>query len=115
MKLALHQEIHAQDVAYAPDVHQFMLSKWKKGYRKGRLRPAAEVVRLGLRKALQARIEDCREVQALERTRAMSVESISTNYICRSSLRSDRAIQALACEDRSAMLCAAAVFPARGS
>ena len=32
VKLANHPEIQTQDVAYALDIHPFMLSKWKKDY-----------------------------------------------------------------------------------
>jgi len=33
VRLALHPEIQTQDVAHAPDIHAFMLSKWRKDYR----------------------------------------------------------------------------------
>jgi transposase len=42
VQLANHPEIQTQDVAHALDIHPFMLSKWKKDYREGRLKPAAE-------------------------------------------------------------------------
>jgi|SRR5712691_5116743 len=41
VKLANHPEIQTQDVAHALDIHPFMLSKWKKDYREGRLEAAA--------------------------------------------------------------------------
>lgn len=34
VKLANHPEIQTQDVAHALDIHPFMLSKWKKDYRR---------------------------------------------------------------------------------
>src|SRR5579859_7421346 len=37
VRLSLHPEIQTQDVAQALDIHPFMLSKWKKDYRDGRL------------------------------------------------------------------------------
>ena len=40
VKLANHPEIQTQDVAHALDIHPFMLSKWKKDFREGRLKPA---------------------------------------------------------------------------
>jgi len=86
VRLANHPEIQTQDVAHALDIHPFMLSKWKKDYREGRLKPAAEVAGLRLPKALrvlkadpekralkrqvkelQAKVEARREVRALER------------------------------------------------
>jgi transposase len=86
VKLANHPEIQTQDVAHALDIHPFMLSKWKKDYREGKLRPAAEAAGLSLPKALrepkadpekralkkqlkqlQAKVEARREVRALER------------------------------------------------
>jgi transposase-like protein len=39
VRLSLHPEIQTQDVAHALDIHPFMLSKWKKDYREGRLKP----------------------------------------------------------------------------
>ena len=53
VKLAKHPEIQTQDVAHALDIHPFMLSKWKKDYREGRLKPAAEAAGLSLPKVLQ--------------------------------------------------------------
>ena len=40
VKLANHPDIQTQDVAHALDIHPFMLSKWKKDFREGRLKPA---------------------------------------------------------------------------
>jgi len=86
VQLANHPEIQTQDVAQALDIHPFMLSKWKKDYREGRLKPAAEAAGLSLPKALrvpkadlekralkrqvkqlQAKVEARREIRALER------------------------------------------------
>ena len=53
VKLANHPEIQTQDVAHALDIHPFMLSKWKKDYREGRLKLAAEAAGLSLPNALQ--------------------------------------------------------------
>lgn len=54
VKLASHPEIQTQDVAKALDIHPFMLSKWKKDYREGRLKPAAKGAGLSLPKLLRA-------------------------------------------------------------
>lgn len=86
VKLANHPEIQTQDVAHALDIHPFMLSKWKKDYREGRLKPTAEegpvelpkvlrhpgsdVEKRALKrqvKQLEAKVEARREVRALER------------------------------------------------
>ena len=86
VRLANHPEIQTQDVAHALDIHPFMLSKWKKDYREGRLKPAAEDGGVSLPKILrppgsdaekralkrqvkqlEAKIEARREVRALER------------------------------------------------
>jgi transposase len=75
-----------QDVARALDIHPFMLSKWKKDYREGKLKPAAEAAGLSLPKALrvpkadpekralkrrvkqlQAKVDARREIRVLER------------------------------------------------
>ena len=86
VKLANHPEIQTQDVAHALDIHPFMLSKWKKDYREGKLKPAAEAAGLSLPKVLrvakvdtekralkrqvkqlEAKVQARREVRALER------------------------------------------------
>ena len=86
VRLSLHPEIQTQDVAQALDIHPFMLSKWKKDYREGRLKPAAEAAGLSLPKVLrvsktdpekralkrqvkqlEAKVQARREVRALER------------------------------------------------
>jgi len=86
VRLSLHPEIQTQDVAHALDIHPFMLSKWKKDYREGRLKPAAEAAGLSLPKPLrvlgrdpekaalkrqvrqlQAKVDARTQVRALER------------------------------------------------
>ena len=66
VKLANHPEIQTHDVAQALDIHPFMLSKWKKDYREGRLKAAAEVAALSLPKILRAPETDP-EKRALKR------------------------------------------------
>jgi len=86
VRLSMHPEIQTQDVAHALDIHPFMLSKWKKDYREGKLKPAAEAAGLSLPKVLrapkadpekrelkrqvkqlEAKVQAHREVRALER------------------------------------------------
>jgi len=85
VRLANHPEIQTQDVAHALDIHPFMLSKWKKDYREGRLKPVAEATGLSLPKTLrvpadpekralrkqvkqlEAKVQARREVRSLER------------------------------------------------
>src|ERR671935_2101375 len=66
VKLASHPEIQTQDVAHALDIHPFMLSKWKKDYREGKLKAAAEVAGLSFPKILRAPETDP-EKRALKR------------------------------------------------
>lgn len=66
VRLSLHPEIQTQDVAHALDIHPFMLSKWKKDYREGRLKPGAEAPGLSLPRALRASKGDP-EKRALKR------------------------------------------------
>jgi transposase len=58
VRLANHPDIQTQDVAKALDIHPFMLSKRKKGYREGRLKPVAEATGLSLPKALRVSVAD---------------------------------------------------------
>jgi transposase len=53
VKLASHPDIQTQDVAHALDIHPFMLSKWKKDLREGRLKPAANAAGLSLPRVLR--------------------------------------------------------------
>jgi len=66
VRLSLHPEIQTQDVAHALDIHPFMLSKWKKDYREGELKPAVEAGELSLPKVLRVSTRDP-EKQALRR------------------------------------------------
>jgi len=61
----LHPEIQTQDVR-VHWISTFMLSKWKKDYREGKLNPAAEAAGLSLPKVLRAPKRDP-EKQALRR------------------------------------------------
>jgi transposase len=86
VRLSLHPGYQTQDVAHALDIHPFMLSKWKKDFREGKLKPAAEAAGLSLPKALrvpkadpekralkrqvkqlEAKVQARRELRALER------------------------------------------------
>src|SRR5574341_394600 len=48
VRLSLHPDIQTQDVAKALDSHPFMLSRWKKDWREGRLKASAGLPRLEL-------------------------------------------------------------------
>jgi transposase len=63
VRLSLNPDIQTQDVARALDIHPFMLSRWKKHYREGKLRPGTRVPGLSLPKLAEAR----GEVRALKR------------------------------------------------
>jgi transposase len=86
VRLSLHPDIQTQDVANALDIHPFMLSKWKKDYREGKLKPAAKAASLKLPRALhrprsdpekralrhqvkqlEAKVEARTQIRALER------------------------------------------------
>jgi transposase len=61
-------------VAHALDIHPFMLSKWKKDYRQGKLKvlraPKADAEKRSLKrqvKQLEAKVQARREVRALEK------------------------------------------------
>ena len=74
VRLANHPEIQTQDVAQALDIHPFMLSKWKKDYREGKLKPlripTRDPEKAALRrqvKQLEAKVESRTQVRSLER------------------------------------------------
>lgn len=58
VRLSLHPEIQTQDVANALDIHPFMLSRWKKEYRDGKLKPVANAAGLSLPRVLRSPIQD---------------------------------------------------------
>jgi transposase len=68
VRLSLHPEIQTQDVARALDIHPFMLSKWKKDYREGRLKrdPEKQALQRQVKK-LEEKVEARTAVRALER------------------------------------------------
>jgi transposase len=76
VRLSLHPEIQTQDVAHALDIHPFMLSKWKKDYREGRLKPATSAAGLSLPKVLRTPKRDVRQLEAkvAARTQVRSLE-----------------------------------------
>ncbi|HKA46086.1 MAG TPA: transposase [Burkholderiales bacterium] len=86
VRLANHPQIQTQDVAHALDIHPFMLSKWKKDYREGRLKvanedevaslpkvlrhPGSDAEKRALKrrvKQLEAKVEARREARTLQR------------------------------------------------
>ena len=83
VRLSLQPDIQTQDVAHALDIHPFMLSKWKKDYREGKLKPAAEAAGLSLPKILQRPKQDPR-VRALQR----QVKQLETKVEARTQVRS---------------------------
>ena len=94
VKLANHPEIQTQDVAHALDIHPFMLSKWKKDYREGRLKPAAEAVGLSLPRVLRVPKADP-EKRSLRR----QVKQLETKVEARAQVRSlERKLAALEVE-----------------
>ena len=66
VRLSLHPEIQTQDVANALDIHPFMLSRWKKQYRDGKLKPVANAAGLSLPHVLRSPVQDL-EKRALKR------------------------------------------------
>jgi transposase len=94
VRLSLHPEIQTQDVANALDIHPFMLSKWKKDYREGRLNPAAAAAGLSLPKVLRRPRSDP-EKRALQR----QVKQLEAKVEARTQIRSlERKLAALEVE-----------------
>lgn len=92
VRLSLSPDFQTQDVAHALDIHPFMLSRWKKHYREGKLRPDTAVPGLSLPKlpkadgqvqvlkrkvrSLERKVEARTKVRALERKlRALEIEN----------------------------------------
>lgn len=94
VRLSLHPDIQTQDVARALDIHPFMLSKWKKDYREGKLKPAFAPVGLSLPKALRKPRADL-EKRALQR----QVKQLEAKVEARTQIRSlERKLAALEVE-----------------
>jgi len=94
VRLSLHPDIQTRDVANALDIHPFMLSKWKKDYREGKLKPAAAAAGLGLPKVLRRPRSDP-EKRALQR----QVKQLEAKVEARTQIRSlERKLAALEVE-----------------
>ncbi len=94
VRLSLHPDIQTQDVANALDIHPFMLSKWKKDYREGKLKPAAAAAGLSLPKVLRRPRADS-EKRALQR----QVKQLEAKVEARTQIRSlERKLAALEVE-----------------
>ena len=65
VKLSEISGVQVQDVADALDIHPFMLSRWRKEYREGRLRARAGVMP-GLRQ-----VREVKELSSLKREHAL--------------------------------------------
>jgi transposase len=95
VRLSLHPDIQTQDVANALDIHPFMLSKWKKDYRDGKLKPIATIAALSLPKALRKPSADP-EKRALRR----QIKQLQVKVEARTQIRSlERKLAALEVED----------------
>src|SRR6266849_6176538 len=87
-------EIQTQEVAHALDIHPFMLSKWKKDYREGKLKTAAEAAGLSLPKVLRVPKRDPEKL-ALKR----QVKQLETKVRARTQVRAlERKLAALEVE-----------------
>jgi len=94
VRLSLHPDIQTQDVANALDIHPFMLSKWKKDYREGKLKPVAAAASLSLPKVLRSPRSDP-EKRALQR----QVKQLEAKVEARTQIRSlERKLAALEVE-----------------
>lgn len=66
VKMANHPEIQTQDVAAALHIHPFMLSRWKKEYREGKLKGKAHPNVKAITKMENA-VAEHQRIQQLER------------------------------------------------
>jgi len=74
VRLSLHPEIQTQDVAHALDIHPFMLSKWKKDYREGKLKLAANAAGLSLPEALRSPVQDLEKRELKRRVKRLQAK-----------------------------------------
>ena len=94
VRLSLHPEIQTQEVAHALDIHPFMLSKWKRDHREGKLKPAASAAGLSFPKVLRVPKRDPEKL-ALKR----QVKQLETKVEARTQVRSlERKLAALEVE-----------------
>lgn len=71
VRLSMHPEIQTQDVAQALDIHPFMLSRWKKEYRDGKLKPATKLAGLSLPKVLRSPVQDLEKRELKRRVKRL--------------------------------------------
>jgi len=65
VKLASHPGIQTQEVAAALNIHPFMLSRWKKEYREGKLKGSAHP-NLKELQGMEARVSEHQRIRELE-------------------------------------------------
>lgn len=92
VRLSLSPDIQTQDVAKALDIHPFMLSRWKKDWREGKLKATRQVPSLAMPqqgkglgpvgalkrqvKALERKVQAQTQIKGLERKlRALEIEN----------------------------------------
>jgi transposase len=74
VRLSLLPEIQTQDVAQALDIHPFMLSRWKKEYRDGKLKPVANAAGLSLPRVLRSPIQDLEKRELKRRVKQLQAK-----------------------------------------
>jgi transposase len=67
VRLSHRPGIQVKAVAEALDIHPFMLSRWRKEFREGRLRPKTKTTEAVARPSRPPRESEIRRLQALER------------------------------------------------
>ena len=72
VRLSLHPDILTQDVAKALDIHPFMLSRWKKEYREGKIL-ADKRKKSGISSKKKEEIEPIKELE--RRVKELEIEN----------------------------------------
>ena len=67
VKLALNPDLKTKDVAESLDIHPFMLSRWKKLYREGKIKVPKNTPRIKLKKVIVHKVRGSGKAARLER------------------------------------------------
>ena len=90
VKLSTLPGVEVQAVAEALDIHPFMLSRWRKEVREGRIIARAKPVDIESKPAAELRLDACAAEQKrfvgdlhFHRTGAHEVRALDLTYVCR--------------------------------
>ena len=66
VKLSLNPDLKTKDVAESLDIHPFMLSRWKKQYRDGKIKITKKTPKIKIKKVIVQKVKGSSKAERLE-------------------------------------------------